>query len=612
MSMEFKTRIKNLRSALLLEKETVLAHYKSAIHNTPITDQIAEHLTLYPVEFLKESYNQFDRIQLDFKIREDQTPDNFTSSGKIALFNTIENEKEDGSIVRVNNEVITIQLDAYQSPEWLRQGKIGIHLLPDVQTLEAQIKTMDLILDNKIPLANQFYNPEKIDYTLTNTFQSKKLNDSQSEAVNQILSEQPFHIVHGPPGTGKTKTLTGAIEAMIQQGKKVVVAAPSNAAVDHITFEISQFHPSVLRIGNSFKIAPKTQAFTLSEKVAKDPLMSVVNRLKKESEQLRKKAFKYKRTFDKSAYEERKKLKAALKEIRTDIRKIEKDITQNCIEEATVITGTFMAIYNAFFEYDSFDVLVVDEAGQALEASIWSIANLAPKIVLAGDRFQLPPTVIEPKSVELGLAKSILESGEACNIPTTLLTIQYRMHQDIMAFSNQYFYRDQLKAANSVAEETLLQDSYKPFEFIDTAGCGFEEVQDETGGIYNEKEGELVRLRIMEIEDTNDIGIISPYRKQVRFLKETLSQLADQCQTIDSFQGQERTVICISLARSNSSGTIGFLSDYRRMNVALTRAKKKLILIGDSATIGTNPFFQKLLDFIESNGTYRSAWEYQL
>ena len=228
---------------------------------------------------------------------------------------------------------------------------------------------------------------------------------------------------------------------------------------------------------------------------------------------------------------------------------------------------------------------------------------------MAGDHFQLPPFVQSPKAVQLGLNKTILDVAVANQIPTHLLDIQYRMHHKIMSFSNDCFYQSKLVADASVENCTIPQDEFEPIEFIDTAGCGFEEIKNEnSGGISNPDEVKVLLKRLNNLDLSHlTYGIISPYRHQVKILEQ---ENLKHVNTIDSFQGQERDVILISLVRNNQHNEIGFLKDYRRMNVAMTRAKKKLIIIGDSTTIGQDQFYAKLLDHIEQNGSYRSAWEF--
>ncbi|MEM6726654.1 MAG: AAA domain-containing protein, partial [Bacteroidota bacterium] len=291
-----------------------------------------------------------------------------------------------------------------------------------------------------------------------------------------------------------------------------------------------------------------------------------------------------------------------------------------------VVTCTLVGASSHYLDRLKFDTLIIDEAAQALEPACWIAIPRAPKLVLAGDPHQLPPTIKSKEARQGGLATTLIEKAIKILPEVDLLDTQYRMHQTIMGFSNQLFYANQLQAHASVADRQLILESgpQPPLDFIDTAGCGFTEQQNpETLSYKNPDELILLRehldLLLADVPEGEvpTIGIISPYKEQVRYMRAQFEQDQDfqyhyavTINTIDSFQGQERDVIYISLVRSNSNNVIGFLADTRRMNVAMTRAKKKLIIIGDSGTIGTHAFYAQFLDYCEQQDAYRSAWEY--
>lgn len=606
-----KERIKNLIQALELEREAELSRYTSLIETQPLTERIKEGVTLYPVAFVSERYGAFDDLILVFKINPLQDSYTFSSNGRIELFSAQQPEKVEGIIVESRNDEVSVMLSENEAPDWIKNGKLGLNALPDTRTTDLQLKTLARILTDELRLPHLFYHPPKeAQYSVENlTFDD--FNSSQNQAISNLISSNPFHIIHGPPGTGKTRTLVKAILQSAAAGKKVMVAAPSNAAVDHITLCLAAETSSLVRVGNSFKIADEVLPYTLKMQILNNAFMDVVKRLKKTAETVRKKAFAYKRNFDKEAYAERKALRAELRDLRKDIRQIEDDVSVTCLKQAQIITGTFIGLNDKRLKGMNFDVIFVDEAGQALESAIWTIAHFAPRMILAGDPFQLPPTLFTREAEKLGLGKSLIEMGIELGIPTTLLNIQYRMNDKIMQFSNAAFYENQLHSAPEVAGQTTSNEPWEAIEFIDTAGCGYEEENDENGGIQNSGEVHLIKKRLAEFDVTNErIGIISPYRKQVAILRESLEETPHFIQTIDSFQGQERDIILVSLVRSNTTNQVGFLSDYRRMNVALTRAKKKLVVIGDSATLGNDKFYAEFLDYVEKNGSYRSGWEF--
>lgn len=606
-----KERIKKLHTALIAERDEELNRFTALIENQSFAERIKEGITLYPIEFINERYGTFEDLILDFKINPLQDIYQFSSNGRIELFSSQQSEKVEGIILQTKGDLVSIILKEQETPDWIKEGKLGLNALPDTRTTDIQLKTLERILKDELRLAHQFYHPPTEETYAVEKLTFEEMNPSQNEAISHILSSNPFHIIHGPPGTGKTKTLVKAIIEAVNAGQKVMVAAPSNAAVDHITRSLAVFSDAVVRVGNSFKISPDILPLTLKHQIQNDRYMEVVKRLKKQMETVRKKAFAYKRNFDKEAYAERKALRLELRELRKDIRKIEMDISSVCLERAQIVTGTFTALNDKRLKGMDFDLICVDEAGQALEPAIWSIGHFAPKLILAGDPLQLPPTLFTREAERLGLGISLIEEGISLGISTTLLNIQYRMNDSIMQFSNAAFYKNQVQSSPSVAEQILPDDGWKALEFIDTAGCGYDEINNEEGGISNPGEMELVQKRIAELPfSSHSIGIISPYRKQVNDLRDTLEEELIYIQTIDSFQGQERDIIIVSLVRSNSANQIGFLTDYRRMNVALTRAKRKLIVIGDSSTLGSDRFYQEFLDYVEKHGTYRSGWEF--
>jgi superfamily I DNA and/or RNA helicase len=318
-------------------------------------------------------------------------------------------------------------------------------------------------------------------------------------------------------------------------------------------------------------------------------------------------ALKYKRSFGKAEREQRHLLFKEVKNIRAEIKKMQVYNEEKLFAEADVIAGTPIGLYDAGLQRIGFQTLVIDEAGQCIEPLAWCIFPLAEKIVLAGDHWQLPPTVLSNQAARLGLNQSILEVAIPSIPDIHLLNTQYRMRAVIAGFSSKYFYNSLLVTAEH------LQNTGVHLTFIDTAGSGFaEERGRDNTSLQNE--GELtLAIKLMETESLNDMetAFISPYSGQAAAAKERIGQ-AIRISTIDSFQGQEMENIIVSLVRSNDDADIGFLKDYRRMNVAITRAKEQLFVIGDSATIGADKFYRELLSYIETHGSYRTVWEFDI
>jgi superfamily I DNA and/or RNA helicase len=318
-------------------------------------------------------------------------------------------------------------------------------------------------------------------------------------------------------------------------------------------------------------------------------------------------ALKYKRTFGKAEREQKTLLLKEVKNIRTEIKKLQAYNEEKLLKEAEVIAGTPIGLYDADLTKIPFHTLVMDEAGQCIEPLAWCIFPLAKKLVLAGDHWQLPPTVISFEAAQKGLNNSILEIATKTSFPIILLNTQYRMREAIAGFSSDYFYNSLLQTA------IHLNNTGTHIYFIDTAGSGYQESQGKDGSSL-QNEGELnIVGQLMERENLlpEKTAFISPYSGQVAAARDLLPS-GMRISTIDSFQGQEKEVIIVSLVRSNDDGDIGFLKDYRRMNVAITRAKEQLFVIGDSATIGADSFYNAFISYVEKTGNYHTVWEYDI
>jgi predicted DNA helicase len=351
-----------------------------------------------------------------------------------------------------------------------------------------------------------------------------------------------------------------------------------------------------------------------------------VKRLKKQADEYRRMATKYKRQFGREEREQRNLLLKEARNLVQDATKLEDYAVMDILNKADVVTCTLVGSVNRYLEGKRFETVVIDEAAQALEPATWIPIAKANKVILAGDPFQLPPTVKSVEASKAGLSTTLIEKCLNRLPEVSLLNVQYRMHEAIMGFSNREFYNNELRADASVAGHTIDLPDNAPLVFIDTAGCSFDEKQNpETQSLYNPGEFDILRKHLDALlapahdhaEALPDIGIISPYREQVKYMQEQLAKdpsipegLDLDIDTIDSFQGQERDVIYISLVRSNEKAEIGFLADYRRMNVAMTRARKKLVIIGDSATLGQHRFYRDFLEYVEDVGAYHSAWEW--
>ena len=611
MKIDIQDHFRNLEKALEIEKKEEVELYKELTEKASFKERVEAGITLYPVEFRGLSYNDLGDQIVEINKNPTQEGAEFGLGRLISIFST-EGETCQGQLIEQKEKAMKIRILDDDVRDWIKDGKIGLNTLVDTKTYDLYLAIILQVINGlKYPVLNDFYNLRAYEYEPTG-YQNSKLNASQIEAVEEMLSDNTVSIIHGPPGTGKTTTLVAGIKAMIHRDNKILLCAPSNAAVDNICEKLIQENVRVVRVGNAAKASEAAVQADLEQLIQKDKTFKLVRNLQDQADKIRDKAFKYKRNFGKEEHEERKRLKQEFRELRRDIKDMQRDITQHILEEAQVICGTFVGVQGIARSIEKFDAVVIDEAGQSVEPAIWSVGHFAKKLVIAGDDLQLPPTVKSMEAEKLGLAKSVLEVATEIDFPKHLLNVQYRMNERIMGFSDHEFYEGLLSAHESVAHRTLDYDKFEPIEFIDTAGCSMEEKKDvESGAIQNEGEIKILKAVLAEHNPKKySMGVITPYRAQLHLIQDELSEATEYSNTVDSFQGQERDIIIMSLVRSNDKGEIGFLKDYRRMNVAMTRAKLKLVMIGDSATLGQDEFYGRFLDYVERVGSYRSAWEF--
>jgi len=447
------------------------------------------------------------------------------------------------------------------------------------------------------------------------------LNLSQREAVQFALSAQDIAIIHGPPGTGKTTSVVAFIRQAILRGEKILACAPSNTAVDNILERLVAGGQNVVRLGHPARVKDELRGHTLDALVEAHDNMRVVKNLLRKAEALYQKADRYTRAKPRAGAKQDMRREA--RQLKTESRQLERQAIDDVLERADVICAT-TTIDEAILGDRWFDWVVVDEACQSTESACWIPLQYGQRILLAGDHFQLPPTVISPEAAQEGYARSMMQrlvEFYGATI-TRQLNVQYRMHEDIMRFSSAQFYDNSLAADNSVRQHRLsdlprvtsspLTD--QPMMFIDTAGADYDEESEPDGASRrNPPEGRLVLEKVRQLLEAGlpaaDIAVITPYAAQVRWLREHAIERALEIDTVDGFQGREKEAVVISLVRSNREGEIGFLADTRRMNVALTRPRRKLIVVGDSATLGGHPFYAALLDYFQKVGGYHTVWE---
>jgi superfamily I DNA and/or RNA helicase len=448
------------------------------------------------------------------------------------------------------------------------------------------------------------------------------LNEVQLEAVQFAMSARDVGLIHGPPGTGKTTTVVEVIRQAVRRGRKVLACAPSNLAVDNIFERLLGIGERVVRLGHPARVLPELREHTLDLLVERHRDVQLARKLVKQAMALFREAGKRKRTAPQPG--ERKQLRDDARSLLADARRMEIQAAEGILDSAAVICATTTGIDGQLLGPRRFDLVVIDEACQSTEPGCWIPLLRGDRLVLAGDHCQLPPTVISREAAAEGFGTSLFErlvEHYGAGIARRL-TVQYRMNRAIMDFSSRELYDGQLEAHASVREHRLcdLADvtpapiTERPLEFIDTAGAGYdEELEPDGESRRNRQEADLVAGKVRELIEAGiaggDIAVISPYGAQVRLLREQLDAPGLEIDSVDGFQGREKEAVVISLVRSNPKGEIGFLADVRRMNVAMTRARRKLLMIGDSATLGGHPFYARLLEYCESLGAYRTVWE---
>jgi len=597
----------------LEEKEQVQRYSLDQQHT--LKQLKAEGLALHPVIVTKKNFGYADYPEISFKLNFPPEANLFKDGAAIECFITGE-EPVKGVLIGLDGKNGEFRLFAPDFPDWIEDDGVGIKLAPDTRTTSIMKKVLNN-LENNQPLYKLFEQLHVQKNTsqaalfdghgVTTSFRNLQLNESQQQAVTAITQNKDICIVHGPPGTGKTTTLIEGIVQLIKAGEKVLLSAPSNTAVDHLAKGLIQQGVKLLRVGNASKVDETIFAHTPEGKLNNSKQQKEIKQLKIRAEELRRMALKYKRSYGKAEREQRNLLFKEVKNIRTEIKKLQHYNEEKLFQEAEVIAGTPIGLYDADVHHLHFKTLVIDEAGQCIEPLAWTIFPLAEKIILAGDHWQLPPTVLSNEAAILGFNRSILETAIETVNTVYLLNTQYRMREAIAGFSSHYFYNNLLLTA------AHLNNTGAHLTFIDTAGSGFNEVHGSDGSsLQNKGELQLVQ-KILETESLVPLhtAFISPYAGQVSAAKDVLPKQL-RISTIDSFQGQEKETIILSLVRSNDDGNIGFLKDYRRMNVAITRAKEQLFVIGDSATIGGDAFYNSFLSYIEKYGTYRTVWEFEL
>lgn len=613
----------------LLQKEYTYEKemYQQQAERVGIQKKIQQGLCWYPIAIGKSYYNSMNQLAIEIERTADkETEHNFEYGRPICFFTTDGNGKLhhlnfSPTISYVQDDRMVVILPTPSALFDIQQTKeTGIQLYFDETSYKAMFNALSEVMkakNNRLAhLREVLLGKEKTSQRELYPVRFPWLNTAQEEAVNHVLAAKEVSIVHGPPGTGKTTTLVEAIYETLHRENQVMVCAQSNTAVDWIAEKLVDRGINVLRIGNPTRVNDKMLSFTYERRFESHPHYSELWSIRKAIRDLQSNMRKKNR-------DERDTLRNRLSRLTFRATELEVKIDMDLFGEARVIACTLVGSANRTLMNHKFTSLFIDEAAQAMEAACWIAIEKADRVILAGDHHQLPPTIKCIEAARGGLDHTLMEKVAATKPEVvSLLKVQYRMHDDIMRFPSRWFYQNELESAPEVKHRGILEWD-TPMVWIDTSDSEFTEDRlSESMSRINKQEAELLVAQLQTyiekvgkeriLEENIDYGLISPYKAQVQYIRTLIKRKAFfkpfrqliTVHTVDGFQGQERDVIMISLVRANDNGQIGFLSDLRRMNVAITRARMKLIILGNSATLTKHAFYRELYQYITEKGQH--------
>jgi len=613
------------RALLQLEYNTEKEAYRRQTDELGIERRVQRGEAWWPVSISRSYYNSLNQLCVEVNRHhsdDEDADDHHFEFGKAVMFcqaavkGTADNavtgrQLAAGTVSFVDGDRMVVAVPDGTSVLTLQDTEgLSVQLAFDETSYRAMFDALERVMRAKGRLGelrDLFFSRRKAATLVFPDMGFQYLNKTQEHAVNEVLRAKDVSIVHGPPGTGKTTTLVEAIYETLRREPQVLVCAQSNMAVDWISEKLVDRGISVLRIGNPTRVNDKMLSFTYERRFEAHPDYPQLWALRKAIRELR----AHRKRGDAKYHQRLESLKSRATEI--EIR-----INQELFGEARVVASTLVGSSHRLLEGMKFGTLFIDEAAQALEAACWIPLRRASRVVLAGDHCQLPPTVKSPAALKAGLGVTLMERlVDLHPEAVTLLKVQYRMNEEIIRFSSDWFYHGQVESAPEVRYRGIL-DLDVPMEWVDVRTDEDEGEALAGVSLVNKAEAELTLQTLQQyferigktriLEERLDVGVISPYRAQVQLLRSLLRKREFfkpfrrliSVNTVDGFQGQERDVIVISLVRQNDQGQIGFLRDLRRMNVAITRARMKLIILGDHHTLRRHPFYRKLWQYIQA------------
>ena len=625
------------RLLLQLEYQTEKEAFRKQTEETGIERKVKRGDAWYPLKVGKSYYNSLNQLVIEVFRTADQDIEHTFEFGKTVMFFSCQNNQSiqsnqnnqtikylpfTGTVSYVDGDrmVCVLPNEGY-SVTLQHTENLGVQLSFDETSYRLMIEALDRAIKGRGRLGelrDLFYSHRPAETFVFQPMHFPYLNATQEDAVNRVLRAKDVAIVHGPPGTGKTTTLVEAIRETLMRESQVLVCAQSNMAVDWISEKLVDRGINVLRIGNPTRVNDKMLSFTYERRFEAHPDYPHLWAIRKAIRELR---GKRREKRGESFHQKLESLKSRATEL--EIR-----INNELFSEARVIACTLVGAANRLLDGQKFGTLFIDEAAQALEAACWIPMRRVSRVILAGDHCQLPPTVKSIAALKAGLGKTLMERlVETHPEAVTLLKIQYRMNDDIMRFSSNYFYDGQVESAPNVKYRGILDldvamEWVNPSEYSENSEYSEKSFKEsfigESFGRINKEEAELTLNTLQQyferigkqrlLDERIDVGIISPYRDQVQYLRRLLMKREFfkpfrrqiSVNTVDGFQGQERDIIVLSMVRSNDEGQIGFLRDLRRMNVAITRARMKVIILGDVPTLTRHPFYRQLWKYVQA------------